>query len=53
MHVHHAIPVETSPFLSVPGKAFRMRDRYVLPGSGSVTVLREASSWSVPTSSNA
>ncbi|GLY99524.1 glycoside hydrolase family 97 protein [Actinoplanes sp. NBRC 103695] len=27
--------------------------RYVLPGSGSVTVRREASSWSVPTSSNA
>ena len=27
--------------------------RYVLPGSGSVTVRREASSWTVPTSSNA
>ncbi|MBP8532288.1 glycoside hydrolase family 97 protein [Streptomyces sp. MK37H] len=27
--------------------------RYVLPGSGSVTVVREASSWTVPTSSNA
>lgn len=27
--------------------------RYVLPGSGSVTVLREASSWTVPASSNA
>ncbi|MFG3133205.1 RICIN domain-containing protein [Streptomyces tendae] len=27
--------------------------RYVLPGSGSVTVEREASSWSVPSSTNA
>lgn len=27
--------------------------RYVLPGSGSVTVRREASSWTVPTSSTA
>ncbi|MEU4220437.1 glycoside hydrolase family 97 catalytic domain-containing protein [Actinoplanes sp. NPDC026623] len=27
--------------------------RYVLPGSGSVTVQREASSWAVPASSNA
>ncbi|WNV85185.1 ricin-type beta-trefoil lectin domain protein [Umezawaea sp. Da 62-37] len=27
--------------------------RYVLPGSGSVTVRREASSWTLPTSSNA
>jgi hypothetical protein len=27
--------------------------RYVLPGSGSVTVRRDASSWTVPTSSNA
>lgn len=27
--------------------------RYVLPGSGSVTVKREASSWEVPTSANA
>ncbi|MEU8661145.1 glycoside hydrolase family 97 catalytic domain-containing protein [Actinoplanes philippinensis] len=27
--------------------------RYVLPGSGSVTVLREASSWTVPAASNA
>jgi hypothetical protein len=27
--------------------------RYVLPGSGSVTVRREASSWTVPASSNA
>jgi alpha-glucosidase len=27
--------------------------RYVLPGSGSVTVRREASSWTVPTSANA
>ncbi|MGX6606514.1 glycoside hydrolase family 97 catalytic domain-containing protein [Micromonosporaceae bacterium Da 78-11] len=27
--------------------------RYVLPGSGSVTVQREASSWTVPASSNA
>ncbi|MFG1608090.1 glycoside hydrolase family 97 catalytic domain-containing protein [Actinoplanes sp. NPDC049265] len=27
--------------------------RYVLPGSGAVTVRREASSWAVPTASNA
>ncbi|MET9552651.1 glycoside hydrolase family 97 catalytic domain-containing protein [Streptomyces sp. NPDC006645] len=35
--------------VSATGAAYR----YVLPGSGSVTVEREASSWSVPTSASA